>query len=387
MGRHPSTPLPLSWTELFDAQPLSVRLLLLLNSTLLLLLLLRPWILLLRLIPRKRRRPAKRAPHAPVAIALSRRSEPPKPIRKDGEWPRVEPSELDPALCKAWQQLCAAAAAATAPEDATPEDAAIYGPVQPIEEYDTLRALKARRLNLPRTLEWLHGHRRWWRENQPRQKRFCMQGDPGVQVCLGSGMARWFALDKRGTPYFYTDLQCWAPHLVSCADHTNFAITGLELMREAGRQFCPGAPEHLNTHGCRCLHVASCRLQCIRLQPLASACSLQPPSLRRLCTRPIRGHFTYRLTGWLRARRARVRGAHRHPALGHVARELPLLHPRLPTHVPRALPAVRTAPSSRANPPSPTPTPTVSRALSRCVHKIYLLNAPPIFANAWKVIR
>ena len=149
MGRQPSTPLPLSWTELFDAQPLSVRLLLLLNSTLLLLLLLRPWILLLRLIPRKRRRPAKRAPHAPVAT-LSRRSAPPKLIRKDGEWPRVEPSELDPALCKAWQQLCAAAAAATAPEDATPEDAAIYGPVQPIEEYDTLRALKARRLKARR---------------------------------------------------------------------------------------------------------------------------------------------------------------------------------------------------------------------------------------------
>ena len=247
MGRPPSAPLPLSWTELFDAQPLSVRLLLWLNSTLLLLLLLRPLILLLRLIPRGRSKAAKRAPQAPVAIALSRRSAPPKPIRKDGEWPRVEPSELDPALCKAWQQLCAAAAAATAPEDATPEDAAIYGPVQPIEEYDTLRALKARRLNLPRTLEWLHGHRRWWRENQPRQKRFCMQGDPGVQVCLGSGMARWFALDKRGTPYFYTDLQCWAPHLVSCADHTNFAIAGLELMREAGRQFCPGAPEHLTS--------------------------------------------------------------------------------------------------------------------------------------------
>ena len=241
----PSAPLLLSWPELFysafDAQPLSVQLFLLLNSTLLLLLL-RP--LIPRLIPRKRR--VKRARQAPFPIALTKRSAPPKLIRKDGEWSQVDLSELDPTLGKAWQQLCAAAAAATAPEDAAPEDAAgsIYGPVQPIEEYDTLRALKARRLNLPRTLEWLHGHRRWWRENQPRQKRFCMQGDPGVQVCFGSGMARWFALNKQGIPYFYTDLQCWAPHLVSCADHTNFAISGLELMREAGRQFCPGAPEH-----------------------------------------------------------------------------------------------------------------------------------------------
>jgi len=256
-----SAPLSLSWPELFysafDDQPWSVRLLLLLNSTLLLLLL-RPRIPRLML----RKRPVKRARQAPFPIAQTKRSAPPKLIRKDGEWPRVELSELDPALCKAWQQLCAAAAAATAPEDANPEDAAgsIYGPVQPIEELDTLRALKARRLNLPRTLEWLHGHRRWWRENQPRQKRFCMQGDPGVQVCFGSGMARWFALDKQGTPYFYTDLQCWAPHLVSCADHTNFAISGLELMREAGRQFCPGAPEHSNTQGWSCLHVALCSL-------------------------------------------------------------------------------------------------------------------------------
>ena len=256
-----SAPLSLSWPELFysafDDQPWSVRLLLLLNSTLLLLLL-RPRIPRLML----RKRPVKRARQAPFSIAQTKRSAPPKLIRKDGEWPRVELSELDPALCKAWQQLCAAAAAATAPEDANPEDAAgsIYGPVQPIEELDTLRALKARRLNLPRTLEWLHGHRRWWRENQPRQKRFCMQGDPGVQVCFGSGMARWFALDKQGTPYFYTDLQCWAPHLVSCADHTNFAISGLELMREAGRQFCPGAPEHSNTQGWSCLHVALCSL-------------------------------------------------------------------------------------------------------------------------------
>ena len=251
----PQSPLPLSWPEVlysaFTAQPLSVWLLLLLNYCLLLLLL---W----PLIPRKRR--VKSVPQAPFPVALTKRSAPPKPIRKNGEWPRVELSELDPTLRKAWQQLCAAAAA-TVPEGAT-QDAAgsVYGPVQPIEQYDTLRALKARRLNLPRTLEWLHGHRRWWRENQPRQKRFCMQGDPGVQVCFGSGMARWFALDKQGTPYFYTDLQCWAPHLVSCADHTNFAISGLELMREAGRQFCPGAPEHSNTQGCSPLHVALCSL-------------------------------------------------------------------------------------------------------------------------------
>ena len=29
---------------------------------------------------------------------------------------------------------------------------------------------------------------------------------------------------------------------ISCADHTNFTICGLELMREAGRLFCPGEP-------------------------------------------------------------------------------------------------------------------------------------------------
>ena len=240
----PSPPPPLSWPEHLhsaaSSQPLSVWL----YSAALLLLLV--WPLILRKRPQKTRA-------APLPVAQSRRSEPPKPIRKDGEWPRVELSELDPTLRMAWQQLCVAAAAATGPEDATQDDTgSVYGPVQPIEEYDTLRALKARRLNLPRTIEWLHAHRRWWSETQPRQKRFVMQGDPGVQVMFGSGMARWFALDKKGTPYFYADLQCWAPHLVACGDHTNFTISGLELMREAGRLFCPGAPEYGAVIDLRC---------------------------------------------------------------------------------------------------------------------------------------
>ena len=115
-----------------------------------------------------------------MPLAVAKRAPPPKPIRKEGEWQRVELSKLDPALRTAFQQLCAAAATATATTKG--EDASICGPVQPMEEYDVLRALKARKLNLPRTLERLHSHRQWWKENQPREKRLIMQGDAGVVV-------------------------------------------------------------------------------------------------------------------------------------------------------------------------------------------------------------
>lgn len=170
---------------------------------------------------------ASAAGHALTTVTLR------EPIRKDGEWQRVNLQELDAPVRKAFLEVHETAQLA------------------PIEEYDTLRALQSYGLHVQRTLEWLERHRIWWEEVQPRDKqRFMIE--PGVKVQAATGMARWLGLDRHGIGFFYADLERWAPHLSSVDAHTKFTISGLEMMREAARQFTPGPPVYAAIIDIRC---------------------------------------------------------------------------------------------------------------------------------------